>query len=80
MTIASDGTIYVGDNYRRVREIRDGVVSTLHTSLVDVNGLFLDESAGLLYVCVDHAIMTITVMTGTKIECQPAELRFSKFQ
>ena len=63
LTIASDGTIYVGDDYRRVREIRDGVVSTLHTSLVEVNGLFLDESAGLLYVCVDHAIMTITVMT-----------------
>ena len=64
LAIASDGTIYVGEQVaRRVREIRDGIVSTLYSSIVEVNGLFLDESAGLLYVCVDHAIMTITVMT-----------------
>ena len=51
IAVASDGTIYVGEQKGQcVREIRNGVVSTLCECDGFVLGLLLDEPSGQLYV------------------------------
>ena len=65
VAVASDGTIYVGEcEGERVRQIRDGIVSTVCQTEDGVGGLFLDESEGLLYATCGHRIITVAVDTA----------------
>ena len=62
IAVASDGTIYVGEQAgRRVRQIREGVVSTLCQCEGLVRGMLLDEPSGLLYLTAGDRILTIVV-------------------
>ena len=64
VAVASDGTIYVGEyKGKRVRQIRDGVVSVVYKTEGPANGLLLDEAEGLLYVATDTQISTVFVGT-----------------
>ena len=46
-----------------MREIRNGVVSTLYRCEVNVRGLLLDELSGLLYVTAGPRILSVVVPT-----------------
>ena len=77
VAVASDGTIYVGQDKRGdaggcVRMICEGMVSTLHRCDSEVNGLCLDEPSGILYVSINCGLLTITVPT-------PAERKEARY-
>ena len=78
IAVASDGTIYVGEQKgQRVREIREGVVSTLCHCEGDVDGLLLDELSGLLYVRTFHRILSVVVPTRAARLQQRCRLQLS---
>ena len=62
--MAPDGTIYVGEQQGQcVREIRDGIVSTLCHCDGNARGLLLDEPSGLLYAAAGNRILSVVVLT-----------------
>ena len=74
IAVASDGTVYVGEYLgKRVRQIRDGVVTTLHLTDGAANGLCLDEAEGLLYVATTTGVSTVVVGSALQHRLERAD-------